>query len=60
MAGKKEFRLANVTVLGQVDVFNVLNSNVVLGEIQTFGPTLYKPTSILQGRLLRLSASVRF
>src|SRR4029079_19543379 len=36
VAGKKEFRLANVTVLGQVDVFNVLNSNVVLGEIQTF------------------------
>ncbi|HEY7171434.1 MAG TPA: carboxypeptidase regulatory-like domain-containing protein [Vicinamibacterales bacterium] len=60
VAGKKEFRVRNLGVLGQVDVFNVLNSNVVLGEIQTFGPTLYKPTSILQGRLLRLSASIRF
>ena len=60
VAGKKEFQVAGIKVLGQVDVFNVLNSNVVLTEIQTFGPTLYKPASILQGRLLRLSTSVQF
>jgi len=57
---KKTIHVRGVEVLGQVDVFNVLNSNAVLGEITSFGSTLYRPTSILQGRLLRLSTSVRF
>ena len=41
-------------------VFNLFNTNVVLGEILTYGATLYKPTSILQGRLLRISATFKF
>jgi hypothetical protein len=57
---KKSFQVGPLRLLGQVDVFNVLNTNVVLGEIQVFGSTLYKPTSILQGRLLRLSTTITF
>jgi hypothetical protein len=57
---KKSVRLGHGELDGQVDVFNLFNSSAVLTELQVFGPSLGQPTSILQGRLLRLSASFRF
>ena len=57
---KKSVRVGHADLDAQADVFNVFNSNAVLTELQVFGPTLGQPTSILQGRLLRLSGSFKF
>ena len=43
-----------------LDVFNVLNSNVVLSENQNFGASLGAPLEILQPRLLRISTNLKF
>ena len=45
---------------GALDMFNALNSNVVLSENQNYGTTLGQPQAVLQGRLLRLSAQIKF
>ena len=52
-AGKKEFQ-------GQFAVFNVTNGNVVLQEVQSFGPTLGQPQNFLQARMMRLALLVNF
>ena len=57
---RKVFRLGGAQLDAALDMFNALNSNVVLSDIQTFGPTLGNPTQILQPRLLRVSANVKF
>jgi len=44
----------------QADLFNSLNSNVVIQQNQTFGTSLDQPTQILQGRLLTLGAQLHF
>jgi len=36
-----------------------LNASSVLGEVQTFGPSLGRPTEILQGRFARIGAKKR-
>ena len=56
----KQLTFGRAHIEGRLDVFNLLNSNAVLTQLQTFGPTLNQPSSILQGRLMRLSGSVRF
>jgi hypothetical protein len=43
-----------------LDLFNVTNANTVLDYNRNYGPTLYQPTQILQGRLLRLSSTLYF
>jgi hypothetical protein len=60
VGGKKIFALGARQLDAQVDVFNVFNSNAVLTQLQVYGPTLDRPTSVLQGRLLRLSGTFRF
>jgi hypothetical protein len=45
---------------GALDMFNALNSNVVLSENQNYGTSLGQPQAVLQGRLLRLSAQIKF
>lgn len=45
---------------GAVDLFNALNSNVVLQRNQAFGASLDAPQQILQPRLIRLSAQWKF
>ena len=57
---KKLFRLKRVQLSGELDVYNVLNSSVVLSEIQTFGSALGQPQSFLQGRLARLALQMKF
>jgi hypothetical protein len=56
----RRFQIRNLDVQGQFDIFNVLNSNSVLGEIENFGPTLGRPTAILQGRLFAVGAQLNF
>jgi hypothetical protein len=43
-----------------LDMFNALNSNVVLAKNQSFGTTLDQPSQILQPRLLRVSGQWKF
>jgi hypothetical protein len=57
---KRSFRVGRVAVQPTVEIFNLLNSSVVLSEIQTFGPLLGRPTSMIQGRLLKLGALAKF
>jgi hypothetical protein len=57
---RKLFRLRSLRIDGAIDIFNALNSNVVLQENQNFGSTLGQPQAVLQGRLLRLSTQIKF
>ena len=60
IGGKKIVRIGRTEFQGAVDVFNALNSSAVLTQLQVYGPTLGRPTAVLQGRLLRLSGTVKF
>ena len=60
LAVRKMVAIGRVRVNGGVDLFNLLNTNVVLQENQNFGASLEQPQAILQGRLLRISAQVTF
>jgi hypothetical protein len=57
---KKGFNIGKGEVSLHLDVFNVLNASSILGEVQTFGPSLGQPTEILQGRFARVATTVRF
>ena len=43
-----------------VDVYNLLNSNVVITQNQNFGSALGRPERVLQGRLVRVTAQIDF
>ena len=57
---RRPFQLGRVQLEGQFDAYNAFNSGAVLSEVQTFGPNLFKPASILQGRLLRLGVQLKW
>ena len=57
---RKLFRIRNMQWSAQADIFNLNNSSRVSAETQAFGPSLGRPTAILQPRLLRLAAQLRF
>ncbi len=57
---RKVFRIGKYRVDGALDMFNALNSNVVLAQNQNYGSTLGQPQAVLQGRLLRLSTQLKF
>jgi hypothetical protein len=56
----RKFTVRGVQAQGQFDVFNVLNANTILGEVETFGTALHRPTSILQGRLFAAGVQLTF
>ncbi len=60
VAVKKAIRISGMDLQPQVEIFNVLNSSVVLQEIQTFGLSLGRPTRTLQARLVRLGVIATF
>ena len=43
-----------------LDIFNLLNSSVVLRETETWGPNFERPLEIPQGRLFRFNVQARF
>ena len=45
---------------GKVAIFNALNANPVLAAVQTYGPTVYRPNTIMQGRLMQFGANLVF
>ena len=56
----KKFEVGRVRMQGQFDIFNILNSSTVLSVTETFGSSLDRPTSILQGRLFAIGAQLNF
>ena len=56
----KIVRVGKTRLDGGLDIFNSLNSNAVLQQNPNFGSSLRAPQQILQGRLLRVSAQVKF
>jgi Carboxypeptidase regulatory-like domain/TonB dependent receptor-like, beta-barrel len=57
---KRAFTVGKLQVEPGVDVYNVFNGNVVLVQNQNFGSALGQPQRVLQGRLVRLAAQIRF
>ena len=57
---RKFFRVGRIKLDGALDVYNALNSNVVLQQNQNFGSSLGQVQQILQGRLLRISNQIKF
>jgi len=60
MSVSKNFSWRGARWTGSLDLFNVLNSNVVLNEITAYGSSLGQPTEILQPRLIRVSGQFKF
>lgn len=60
LEGKRVFKIGKTSVTGQVSVYNVLNSNVVLTQNQNFGSVLGQPLTILQARIYRASVQLKF
>jgi carboxypeptidase family protein len=58
LAKKFQYHRTNFQV--QFDVFNLLNSSSILSVVETYGPSLDRPTEILQGRLFALGAQMTF
>jgi hypothetical protein len=57
----KSFRRGNGQNLRlRLDIFNALNTTWVETQNQTYGPTLDRPTSIMQARLFRITAQFHF
>jgi hypothetical protein len=56
----KIIRARGVRLQPIVDIFNLLNSNATTGEVTTIGPSLGKPSAILDGRMLRIGVELNF
>lgn len=57
---RRTFRVGRYSMQPAIEMYNVLNSSVVLNQNQNFGASLGRPTNTLQGRLIKLSAMVKF
>jgi hypothetical protein len=57
---KRLFKVGRVSLEAQIDAYNALNTGVVLTRVQTFGSSLDRPASILQGRLIRIGLQAKF
>jgi len=56
----KKFKVRQVRLQGQLDIFNLLNASSILTTVETFGSSLDRPSSILQGRLLAIGMQLTF
>jgi hypothetical protein len=56
----KSVRSHRVDVRPELSIFNLLNANPVLAQINTYGPSLGNVTTILNPRVLRLGVNIRF
>jgi hypothetical protein len=59
MTFSKSFKVGSARVSPEVSLFNMLNANPVLSESTAF-PAIGTPLRILDGRLLRFQAQIRF
>jgi hypothetical protein len=53
LGGSKRFMV-------QFDIFNATNTNSVLQSVRTYGPTVYRPNTIVQGRLFQFGGQFYF
>jgi hypothetical protein len=60
LSAKRTFRYGKKEFQAQFALFNVMNGNVVLQEVQTYGATLGQPQNFLQARMMRLALLVNF
>ena len=60
MAVKKSFRVGKVTYSAQMDLYNLLNSAVVITRTSAYGAAYDFPTAILQARLMRLVGQIKW
>ena len=60
MAVKKSFRAGRITYSAQMDLYNLLNSGVVITRTTTFGSAFDFPQTILQARLMRLVGQIKW
>ncbi len=56
----RKFQIRNIRVQGQLDIFNLINASSILGQVESYGTTLGRPTAILQGRLFAVGAQLNF
>jgi hypothetical protein len=57
---RRPFKFGRLQAQAQLDVFNSLNSRVVLTQNASFGPALGTPQTTLIGRMFRISTSLKF
>jgi hypothetical protein len=60
MRFSRRFQYRRLRFSGQLDIFNLLNSNSILSTVETFGGSLDRPTAILQGRLVAAGLQMNF
>jgi Carboxypeptidase regulatory-like domain len=56
----KIVRVGHLEVEGAFDIFNALNSSAAFNEVQTYGSSLGRPTDVIQGRIFRFGAQMKF
>jgi hypothetical protein len=54
------FKSRGLDLRPELSLFNMLNANPVLVQINTFGPSLGNVTTILNPRVLRVGLSMKF
>ena len=57
---RRTFRIAGLELRPALELFNVANSAVALSANNNFGPALFQPQSVLQGRLTKVSMVMKF
>jgi hypothetical protein len=56
----KRFQVQRASIEGNVDFFNIMNANHVLGQVTTLGATFGRPNRVLTPRIIRFGVTVRF
>jgi hypothetical protein len=56
----RTFKVRNVNVLANLDLYNLFNANPVLTLITAYGSNWQKPATILGGRMLKVGVQVTF
>ena len=56
----KSVRMGRVELEGAFDIFNAANSSAAFNEVQTYGSSLGRPTDVIQGRIFRFGAQMKF
>ena len=60
IAFRKILRFGDLESSVQADIYNLMNSAVVVDENDSYGGSFARPTRLLQGRLLRLAFQVKW
>jgi hypothetical protein len=60
LRASRRFRVGPASLEGSLDLFNVLNENHVLGQIEALGTTFGRPNRILTPRIIRFGVTARF